>query len=181
MKVNSSFILILLAIGLFYIFTSGQYQEVKTLQALANQYTNVLQNVSAITALRDNLSVTYSNFSPTEIEQVGKVLPDGIDTVRLALDLDAMASKYGIAIKSVKVNESVNKDASLIVLPEETSQTYNRAIIFVSFVARYQDFKYFLADIESSLRIMNVQSVSFQPTDSGLYEYQLAIETYWLK
>ena len=36
-------------------------------------------------------------------------------------------------------------------------------------------------DLEKSLRIMNVKSISFKASDNGLYEHQITLETYWLK
>ncbi len=180
MKNNTAIILLLLSVGLFYTFTNGQYQNVKTLQTLANEYRNVLKNVSAIVSLRDNLLVTYVAIPKMEIERMNKVLPDNIDTVRLALDLDSMASRYGISIKSIQTVIGPSTSSSLIVLPENANK-YDTASVTFSFVSNYDNFKLFLADIEKSLRIMDIKSVSFQTSDSGFYTYQVSVETYWLK
>jgi len=180
MKNNTAIILLLLSVGLFYTFTNGQYQNVKELQTLANEYQNVLKNVSAIVSLRDNLLVTYSALPKTEIERMSKVLPDNIDTVRLALDLDSMASRYGISIKSIQTAIGASSNSSLIVLPEYAT-SYDTATVSLSFVSNYENFKLFLRDIEKSLRIMDIKSISFQVSDSGFYEYQVSVETYWLK
>lgn len=180
MKNNTAIILLLLSVGLFYTFTNVQYQYVRELQTLSNEYQSVLKNVSAIVSLRDNLVVTYSAIPKIETERMGKVLPDNIDIVRLALDLDSMASRYGISIKSIQTSVGVSRDASLIVLPEYANN-YEVATVSFSFISTYENFKGFLADIEKSLRIMDVKSISFQISDSGFYEYRVSIETYWLK
>lgn len=180
MKNNNAIILLLLSVGLFYTFTNAQYQSVKELNALANEYKTVLKNVSGIVDLRDKLFVTYSAFPKVETERLNKVLPDNIDTVRLALDLDSMASKHGISIKSVQTVLGANSASGLIVLPEY-AKNYEVATVSFSFISNYENFKGFLADIEKSLRIMDVKSVSFQVADSGFYEYQVSVETYWLK
>lgn len=179
MKNNTAIVLLLLSIGLFYTFTNVQYKSVKDLRELSGEYKSVLRNISAIVSLRDNLFVTYSAIPKTEIDRLNKVLPDNIDTVRLALDLDSMASKYGISIKSVKTSTGTGS-ANVIVLPEN-AKSYDTAVVSFSFVARYEDFKRFLGDLESSLRILDVRSVAFQANDTGFYGYQVSVETYWLK
>lgn len=181
MKDNVAIILILLAVGLFYTFTNSEFQDVKELQALANEYEDVLDNASEIIELRDSLLTTYATVPKSEIERLNKVLPDNVDTVKMALDLDGMASKYGISIKSIKTStDPTVVDPSLMVLPEY-AKPYEKALVSFSFVSTYENFKNMLIDIEKSLRIMDVKSVSFQAKESNLYEYQISVDTYWLK
>ncbi|MEX2013974.1 MAG: hypothetical protein WD896_01310 [Parcubacteria group bacterium] len=180
MKNNTAIVLLLLSVGLFYTFTHGQYQEVKELQALSSEYSNVLQSVSGIVELRDRLLATYETFPKEEVERINKVLPDNVDTVRLALDLDGMAARHGVSINSVQASFGSGDSSDLIVLPDD-SRTYERATISFSFISNYQNFTRLLSDIERSLRIMDIKSITFQTTESSLYNYQMVVETYWLK
>lgn len=180
MKTSSAIILLLLSIGLFYTFTNGQYQDVKALRVLAGGYSDVLKNVSTIVELRDRLRVVYEAFPQAEIERINKVLPDNIDTVRLALDLDGMASRHGISIESVQTTVGANDGSDLIVLPGYAG-AYEKATVSFSFISNYQNFRRLLADLETNLRIMNIKSLSFKAGESGLYNYQVSVETYWLK
>jgi Tfp pilus assembly protein PilO len=180
MKNNTAIILLLLSVGLFYTFTNGQYQDVKKLHALSSEYKGILRNIAAIVELRDRLQVTYATLPVAEIERVSKVLPDNIDTVRLALDLDSMASRYGISIDSIKVEVGAAGGTDLVVLPEY-AEVYDKATVSFSFVSNYGNFMRLLADVEKSLRIMDIKSVSFESNESGLYEYEISVETYWLK
>lgn len=180
MKNNIAIILLLLSVGLFYTFTNGQYQDVKKLYVLASEYRNVLENVSAITEVRDRLLVTYGMFPREEIERINKVLPDNIDTVQLALDLDSMASRHGISIKSIQTEKGSAEGSNLVVLPE-FAKVYEMATVSINFVSNYENFLRLLADIENSLRIMNIKFISFKTSESGLYEYKISAETYWLK
>ncbi|MDO8590034.1 MAG: hypothetical protein Q7R69_02075 [bacterium] len=180
MKHNTAIVLLLLSVGIFYTFTNAQYQDVKKMYALSNEYQNVLQNVSAITELRDRLLVTYETFPKTEIERINKSLPDNIDTVRLALDLDGMAARYGISIKDIQAVTGTSEDATLIVLPGNEN-VYEKVTVSFGFIATYANFTRLLADIERSLRIMDIKSISFRVGESNLYDYKIVAETYWLK
>jgi len=180
MKTNTAIVLLLLSIGLFYTFTNGQYRDVKKLSLLSSEYKNVLQNISAIIELRDNLLVTYRMFPRAEIEHINKVLPDNIDVVQLALDLDGVASRHGISIKSIQAEVGADNNADLIVLPEN-AKVYEKVTVSFSFVSNYENFTRLLADIEKSLRIMDIKSIAFKTSESGLYDYQISVDTYWLK
>ncbi|MEX2013639.1 MAG: hypothetical protein WD897_01870 [Parcubacteria group bacterium] len=180
MNNKTAIILLLLSVGLFYTFTNGQYQDVKKLSILSGEYRNVLQNISAIIELRDRLLVTYETFTGAEVERINEVLPDNIDTVRLALDLDGMASRHGISIESIQTAVGSGEGANLIT-PSASGRVYEKATVSLGFVSNYQNFMRLLADIERSLRIMNIKSISFQTSESGLYDYTISVETYWLK
>ena len=179
MKNKSAIILLLLSLGLFYTFTNVEYKKVQSLHVLASQYQDVLGNVSDIVRLRDSLLIAYEEFPQEDIGRINKVLPDNVDAVRLALELDNMASRYGIAIKNVSVGDE-SGEAGQPGLSED-SLPYEKAMVSFSFVTNYENLKRLLVDMERNLRIMEIKSLSFQVAESGLYEHQIVIETYWLK
>ncbi|OHB11492.1 MAG: hypothetical protein A3G05_01655 [Candidatus Zambryskibacteria bacterium RIFCSPLOWO2_12_FULL_45_14] len=180
MKNNATIILLLLSVGLFYTFTNVQYQEAKSLQTIANKYQDVLAEASEAIELRDRLLSTYEAIPASEIERINKALPDNVDTVRLAFDLDGMASRYGISIKSIQAVVGADAGSSTIVLPE-LAGPYSEATVSFSFISTYSNFMRLLADLEKNLRIMDITSIKFLTSESGLYEYQISVETYWLK
>ena len=149
-------------------------------RALLNEYDNVIQNVTAIAETRDKLLVSYNSIPKNEIDRLSKILPDKIDTVRLAIDLDSIASRYAIAIKNVQVGNTNDKDSNSLLLPG-TPSGYEKATISFSFISNYENFMSMLTDLEKSLRIMNVKSVTFKITETGLYEFHVVVETYWVK
>lgn len=179
MKNSTALILILIALGVFYTFVNPQYQRTKSLGAELEQYENVLDNVSALSETRDELMIKLADISPEDISRISKIVPDDNDIVKLALDLDTMASQYGISIRNVQVDSSSEDNTALI--SKNASDIYDRAVVSFEFVSNYQNFRSFMEDIERSLRVIDVRSINFRSTDSGFYEYTVAVETYWLK
>ncbi len=177
---TTPFILIILSLGLFYTFISPQYSQVQDLRLSAAEYRNVIDNVSQIAETRDRLLIDYAAIEPLEIERLGKALPDTVDTVRLALDLDTLAARYGVAIKDVSVNTKPNQNSAFVIV-SENPLPYEKAIVTFSFISTYDNFINILNDLEKSLRIMDIKTLSFDVLDQGLYEHKITVETYWLK
>ena len=179
MKNSTATILIIIAIGLFYTFTSSQYAAVQNLRAEAEEYQQVLDGAEAISQTNASIEDQYRKIPKSEIERLDKVLPDNIDTVRLALDLDGIAGRYGISLKKVQVDRQEDDNAGVISVG--SPNPYEKVNVTFTFISNYSNFTKFLADLEKSLRIANVHSIYFQTNNAGLYEHRVTIETYWLK
>ena len=179
MKNTTAIFLIILSLGLFYTFTNPMYKTVKGITETADGYRSALNNIDEINESRDRLLVNYNSISKSEMERLAKVLPANVDTVRLALDLDNIAGRYGITIQDVVIDNASSQNASQIVLPDH-ALPYEKTPVSISFVSNYENFKRFLQDLEKSLRIMDVREVNFQVSDAGLYEHSVLIDTYWV-
>ncbi len=178
MKSSNAVIFILIAIGLFYTVINPHYAKVQALQVEANKYSDVLDNVDALTQKRDDLLIKYNSIPKDQITRVEKALPDHIDSVRLAVDFDSIASKYGISIKNIKTAKI--EDNSSIIQPVSTTG-YDFVRVDFGFISTYDSYRKFMKDIESSLRIIDIRTTSFKASENGLYEYTVSIDTYWLK
>lgn len=179
MKTNTSIILLVIAVGLFFTFTNPKYQEVKNLQKEAGEYRQVLDSTERIMDTVALLSASYQDIPKEELDRLSKVLPPTLDTVGLALDLDTIASKHGIAIRNVAVVSGPGKSGSLV--GGDPDSPVGEKTISFSFISNYEDFRSFLDDLETSLRIIDVKSVTFATNDAGLYQHNISVDTYWLK
>lgn len=179
MKSTTAIIFILVAIGLFYTVINPHYAKVQGLRVEAAKYSDVLSNVETLNQKRDELLLKYNSIPKEQLSRIEKSLPDHIDSVKLAVDFDSIASKYGISIKNIKTSEK--KDDSSGIIQATSIVPYQTVTVNFSFVSTYDNFRKFMRDIESSLRIIDIRSVGFISTDNGLYEYTVSIDTYWLK
>ena len=180
MKNSTVVILILIMAGLFFFVIRPQYGEMTTLRAESAQYKYILNNISSLAEKRDSLLVKYNAIPEQEVNRLNRVLPDHIDTVRLAVDLDAIASKYGIALKSIQSVQN-KPDESTTIVQEAPVLAHEVATVSFQFVSTYENFRRFITDIEKSLRIIDIKTVTFSTGNSNLYEYEVSFDTYWLK
>lgn len=180
MKNSTAFILILISAGLFYTFINPEYKGIGDLKMKSNEYKDILASVSDLTSKRDDLLVKYQAIPKEEIDRLGKVLPNNVDTVRLALDFDTIASRYGISIKDIKTTDTKTDNSSTIVQASE-AKPFETVNVSFSFISSYDNFRHFMHDIEQSLRIIDISSLSFVTSENNLNDYKITIETYWVK
>ena len=170
------------ALGLFFGYVDPTYQKVKDLQAEENRFDEALDRSRELAEIKDQLLSRYNSFSSNELERLQKLLPDNIDNVRLVLDLDGIARTHNMFIQNV----TVSADSAGLVQNSNTlgsdPNPYRSVVLSFSVKATYEDFIDFIKDLESSLRLVDAASVTFTPRDdTNLYDYQISINTYWLK
>ena len=178
MKILFPLIALLVAVGVFFGYTSPAYQEVKKLKATEAQYDDALARSRDLIALRDRLQETFKAIPPDDLAALTKLLPDHIDNIRLLLDLTKMAEQYGMRLSGANLGAPPAGGQSL----SASGKRYDSVTVGFSVAASYETFKQFLHDLESSLRLLDVVGLSFTPSAQGnLYEFTLNVRTYWLK
>ena len=185
MKNSTAIVLILIAVGVFYTFTSPQWAKIGALKAQAQNYNDILARVKSLEAKRDSLLAKYNNIPKDRLAQMQKILPDNVDTVNLAVNLDSIASKYGISIKKVETStiDPTGNNGGIIATDGSTGggQGYQTVFVKIAFTSNYDNYRKFLSDIERSLRIIDIQDVGFKVGQNNLYDYDVSLKTYWTK
>ncbi|TAL49588.1 hypothetical protein EPN83_00040 [Patescibacteria group bacterium] len=182
MRTLLPYLMIATALALFFLFVSPRWGSVKEFRSQMGQYNEALNKAAELRGLRDELLVQFNALPKDDITRLERLVPDSVNTVKLVTDIDAVAGKYGITVSNVRVTEET-VDISQEVPSPETAKPYLTTTITFKFTATYQNLVAFLKDLEKSLQLVDVKSVSFDSGKSknNLYEYEVAIQTYWLK
>jgi len=173
-----SIILIAISIGAFFSVINPRYEGIKVLQTENAEFDQALEKARELQSVRDDLLSRYNTFSTEELEKLEKILPDNVDNVRLILDLDSIASRYGMTIRKVSLTEKVN-----VVSEIQTANEIGEIELSFNVESSYGDFKKFIRDLEQSLRIVDISKLAFiQDDDKGDgTDFKITIKTYWLK
>lgn len=177
-KILIPIILILAAIGLFFGYIDPTYKDVQGILEKQEELDLALNKSKELQAIRDKLLSRYNTFSTNNLERLTKLLPDNVDNVRLVLDIDNIASKYNMRIKSVAVKQARNRDTEVI---GPTEEQYESVVLAFSVTSSYEDIMSFMRDLEDSLRIVDIDEFSLNKSVGDLYEYNISIRTYWLR
>lgn len=174
--------------GTLFFYTQPTYDSVRALEAEIGEYNQALEKAAELQNLKQSLLSRYNAFNPSDIDRLHKLLPDHVDNVRLVLDLDNLAGRHGMALQNVTLSnptEVANKGA--IGAIGSGRQKFNSLTLKFTTHGTYADFEGFMEELERSLRIVDLASLSLQEADNNQagqeprYRYDITIRTYWLK
>jgi Tfp pilus assembly protein PilO len=191
-KTIISIIAFVLAGGMFFFYTQPAYDLVRADQVKIDQYDQALDKAAQLQQLKQSLLSRYNAFDPGGLDRLQKLLPDHVDNIGLILELDSLAGRYGLALQNVDVstpNTQTPSSKTTVGTLDNANQTYSSLTLTFSTQGTYDNFVQFINNLQSSLRIVDMVSLSINPaTATGraassqpLYTYQVTLRTYWLK
>jgi Tfp pilus assembly protein PilO len=173
--------LIVAAVGLFVIYINPTYQTIKGLSAQAASYDDALNKSQELKGLRDTLLDKFNNFSADDKQRIARSLPDNVDNIRLIIDINNVAARHELTLKGVSLGSlsdgRSNRSAGAV---GSSGDPVGSVEVSFSVTSTYEEFLSFLADLEHSLRIIDVTKISFVASDAGRNDYSMTIRTYWL-
>jgi Tfp pilus assembly protein PilO len=179
-------ILIVLAAGIYFTYTSGQIDVLKEIQTKNASYSNAIGNARDLIAKRDTVNKAYGQISPEDAARLDKMLPDNIDNVRLIIDVNGIGARHGLTLRGLRTSAGSEATAGTKTQAQTTAMGTGAGqvgVVTVSFSVSttYDNFISFIQDVERSLRIMDISKVTLSANDNGVYDYGVELKTYWLK
>jgi Tfp pilus assembly protein PilO len=182
---TTAVILIILAIGIYFTVTKSIIVQAKAVKKVNDQYTSAIKNAEQLIKVREQVLKSYNSITAEDRERLEKMLPGTVDNIRLVIDLTNIGTKHGMNLKNVQATPAtqVTNVPRAARPPEGTIPTPTLDSVTVSFsvTAPYLEFISFLQDIESNLRIMDISKLSVTATETGQYDFQVELKTYWLR
>ncbi|MDP3965268.1 MAG: hypothetical protein Q8Q13_00520 [bacterium] len=184
-------ILIIASVGIFFGYINPTYggrtgylelerRSIVELREEKDRYAEALEKTKEIERARTGLLEKYNNISIEDRTRLEKLLPDHIDSVRLIIDINNIASGYGMTLTNISISESgVSgfEESNEAIGPQEERF---RAVEFrFGITGAYDEFRAFLFDLERSLRLVDVRTVTFG-ADEEEYDYSITLVTYRL-
>lgn len=172
---------VVIAAGIFFGFIDPAYSRVQALRAEESQFDQALTRSKELQQVRDQLLSRYNLISQSNIDRLEKLLPDNVDNVRLILDIDSIAARYGMRTRNVQLQSADTRSTRGQVGQDDSA--YQSVILTFSVTGSYEVFRSFVEDLERSLRLVDVVGMSFSSTGAtgDTYDYSVSIKTYWLK
>jgi Tfp pilus assembly protein PilO len=197
-KVIFQVILVVVSVGLFFTVVDPLYRSedsekpgIKSLQASISKYNEAIDKSEELIREKERLLEVRRSMNQNDRAALEKLLPDSIDNIRLIIDIDSIALRYGLVLKNLRFTGGNNtKQSSASTAPKAADNNIsiggNDVVGTVTFgfsvTARYEVFKQFLRDLEKSLRLLDITQLSIKATDeTDFYTYDVTIKTYWLR
>jgi Tfp pilus assembly protein PilO len=180
MKFITPVILVVIALAAFFGYIDPTYTRIKELRSQEAEYNDALTRARELQETRDRLLSRYNTFREEELTRLQKLLPDTIDNVRLVLDIDSIASRYGMRTRNVAIQNDASEAQAEVIGPDQN--LYGSVRLSFSVTGNYESFLKFLEDMERSLRLVDVESLTFTVSpSSNLIDFKVTIRTYWLR
>lgn len=184
--------------GVFFYYTKPTYDGLQTTQAQISQYNAALDKATELQQLKQSLLSRYNAFGTSDLDRLQKLLPDHVDNISLILDLDSLATHFGLALVNVDIasSQDVTTTGTPLGAIGASSQKYDSLSLKFSTRGTYNDFLQFMTDLESSLRVVDLVSLTITPDSvqpgqqapagaqvsvEPIYKYDVTLRTYWLK
>ncbi|MCA9352572.1 type 4a pilus biogenesis protein PilO [Patescibacteria group bacterium] len=183
MKNIISIIVTIISLAAFVLIVQPQYAAIKDMQVRGGQLEGVLDNARKLQSLRDSLLEKRNEIANSDIRRLEKLIPESADNVKLILEFEQIADRYGLSIQAAsttKEDESGEQQAQNF---DIESKDYGIITLDFTINGGYAEFISFLKDVEKNLRITDIREFSITPP-TGLeadYSFNLTIDTYWLK
>lgn len=176
MKFIFPIIFLAAAVGVFLVYIEPTYADIEELRSTEALYDDALSKATELRQVRDNILSQYQNIPAENINRLEKMVPNTVDNVRLARDIDNIARQYGMTVSNLLVNvEAPNNGTSV-----GGQGGYGTLSLQFSVSGTYQTLQLFLQDLENSLRLLDVVGISFSAGEGNVYDYQITLNTYWL-
>jgi len=197
-RIITAIVALVLAGGIFFFYTQPAYDTVQTAQAQINDYNAALDKAAELQQLKQSLLSRYNAFDPGSLDRLQKLLPDNVDNIGLILELDNLAGRYGLALQNVDVSTADSQTpagGAAIGAIAGANQNYSSLTLTFGTAGSYDSFVKFLTNLESSLRVVDLVSLTIASgasTNQGTightgtaaqpsYTYNIILRTYWLK
>ena len=180
---------LIVAIGIFFAYVnptwSGSIASTKAAIAADDQALDAARTYISQPA---QLTEEKSSIDQASLARLSIFLPDAVDNVGLILDLNTLAARSGVSLSNIDVikgGKSGTRGSATTdeigSLPVSGISPVDSVDLSLSAVGTYSAFQAFMAGIEKSLRLLDVQDLVVKGSDTGVYTYQMHIRFYWLR
>ncbi len=161
------------------------YDEIKVARSEEQSINDALQKTKDIGDIAEELRSRMESISLSNLNKLEVILPENIDEIRFLNMLNSIAQRQGLALSQLSVTSDFGGTSISGEPPLKQSRTLSAS--FAVF-APYETFQSFLNDLEQTLTLIDVDSITLSPpgytegsevTDS--YTYSIKLSTYWIE
>ncbi len=157
----------LVSSGLFILYLDPTYTEIRAGLAKKETLERSIQDAAMAKQKIERLAAVEATFPPNYRDRLRTILPDTIDHTRLVIDVNGMAERAGLRIKTPQIVTITNPSRG-------PALPFVKHSITFGVNAPYKVFRSFLRDLEANLSLRDASSISFvaQETIDDIAKYK---------
>ncbi len=174
---------IVIAIAIFFLYTEPRFAVIKQIQGEANQYSSAVEKADQRNQHLNDKYAEKRAHSPENLERLEALVPTSIDEVKVLTDLSELAKAHSMLFGNVSVTNNDSESGAQVSTNEQFAEYENLTYTDVEFslIGTYDQFKQFLADVESSLVMLEVQDIGFSTGEGLFQQYSISVRLFALQ
>ncbi len=170
-------LVLLIATGGYLLILQPKYQRIMSgdTTGLAALDLELAQRQAYLGEL-ETFIANYRQINPRDIDRLKKILPSDEDVPGLFVQFEALAAANNLFLSSMSINEVPESAVAQVQSKGVKRITVSLDLVGNDAVSRYAEVKRFLTDLESNLRLFDIDAVYFSP-DSP--EYSINLTAYY--
>jgi Tfp pilus assembly protein PilO len=176
--------MILASIIGFFMYTKPMYTEAKSNDAKLEQVSDALKKANQLSEIRNRLTEKYNQIPKEDLDRIRKMLPDSVENIGLIIELNNIANSKGVELVNPTIGGSGNTSAPTgATALSSDGKKYGSISMSFSVTTTYDKFIEFLEELENSLRLVDITTLTFNSPDerTGISTFSVGLQTYWLK
>lgn len=175
---------IILAILIFVFFTKPMYADIQAVRDEKEDYAQVAARYTDFNAKVQSLLEEKGAINISDREKLDQLVPVSLDIPRLLVDLEALSKNSGLLFGNVSISDDKEKkvDSSKAnnKVAENTNDVLSQRVTF-EVLGTYEQFKFFLQGVESSLTLMDVVDLKLTASNGIFQQYSVTVQVYSLQ
>jgi Tfp pilus assembly protein PilO len=170
------FLFLTMAVALFFGQSRSYFSDITALKTEKQTLDEALAHSAESQKLKNQLLSQYNAISQGDIGRLGKLMPSQTDSGSLIIMLEDRVKAHGLLLKKIDVSNVKQSEESLssvlgTVLPYESIN------LSFSISGPYDSILELLADLEASLRVIDVNNIGFSSGATDFYEFNISAKT----
>lgn len=164
------------AIGVFWGWTMPMLDQMQALQKDIADLNGVMSRFYDLRQIKNDLTTTYNSISSTDYAQLNQIAPHTIQEGDLIVEFENLAAANGMVLKRIDIKPVAKEEKSVQLATKDSAESISVELVVDG---SYGALKAFLRQVEGSLRVIDVKTLSFVAGDKDFYEFNITAEAYF--
>lgn len=181
--------------GWFYL--KPEWNRFRELRSETRGLEKVAAELDFLINKKNQLLEVMNSIPRADLDKVAQAVPQGPHAKEVLVLLDVLAKERGISLTTIDLQSTAEEEKGATgrsplrqyairqptpgppVMEEAPAGEFKELLVTFNIGASYSAFKNFLSDLERSLRLMDVQQISFQASEAGIFQYDMKVKAYY--
>jgi len=186
-KLLIPFLLIVTGVGIVIMFVVPAWQQYMVLKSDNNHLADMNTEIDGLTQKRDQLANEIARIPKDGLQRLDQVMPSAPQGPEFLFSVQKLVVSHGLKVVKLDLATTLNtKQKTPEIAPvdfvptgqEGEAMNYKTLTVNLEINGQYEALKDFLREMESSVRIINVQSINLLPQENT-FNIKMTLMTYY--